>query len=98
MVVLRCPYCGEKIRQGERFCPHCGKEIDKPHIDEVNSAFQSIGGIMISIVGFVVLWFVLGLVVGFITHSLNLLPAYSPWLLIITTVLAVVVFVVLKLK
>lgn len=98
MVVLRCPYCGEKIRQGERFCPHCGKEIDKPHIDEVDSAFQSIGGIMISIVGFVVLWFVLGLVVGFITHSLNLLPAYSPWLLIITTVLAVVVFVVLKLK
>lgn len=98
MVVLRCPYCGEKIRQGERFCPHCGKEIDKPHIDEVDSAFQSIGSIMISIVGFVVLWFVLGLVVGFITHSLNLLPPYSPWLLISTTVLAVVVFVVLKLK
>lgn len=98
MVVLRCPYCGEKIRQGERFCPHCGKEIDKPHIDEVDSAFQSIGGIMISIVGFVVLWFVLGLVVGFITHSLNLLPAYSPWLLIITTILTVVVFLVLKLK
>jgi len=33
-----------------------------------------------------------------ITHTFNLLPAYSPWLLIITTVLAVVVFVVLKLK
>lgn len=98
MVVLRCPYCGEKIRQGERFCPHCGKEISKPHIDEVNTAFQDVGSIMVSIVGFVVLWFVLGLVVGFITHSLNLLPAYSPWLLIITTVLAVVVFVVLKLK
>lgn len=98
MVVLRCPYCGEKIRQGERFCPHCGKEISKPHIDEVNTAFQDVGSIMVSIVGFVVLWFVLGLVVGFITHSLNLLPPYSPWLLIITTVLAVVVFVVLKLK
>ena len=98
MVVLRCPYCGEKIRQGERFCPHCGKEISKPHIDEVNTAFQDVGSIMVSIVGFVVLWFVLGLVVGFITHTFNLLPAYSPWLLIITTVLAVVVFVVLKLK
>ena len=98
MVVLRCPYCGEKIRQGERFCPHCGKEISKPHIDEVNTAFQDVGSIMVSIVGFVVLWFVLGLVVGFITHSLNLLPPYSPWLLIITTVLAVVVFVALKLK
>ena len=98
MVVLRCPYCGEKIRQGERFCPHCGKEISKPHIDEVNTAFQDVGSIMVSIVGFVILWFVLGLVVGFITHSLNLLPAYSPWLLIITTVLAVVVFLVLKLK
>ena len=98
MVVLRCPYCGEKIRQGERFCPHCGKEIDKPHIDEVDSAFQDVGSIMVSIVGFVVLWFVLGLIVGFITHTFNLLPAYSPWLLIITTVLAVVVFVVLKLK
>ena len=98
MVVLRCPYCGEKIRQGERFCPHCGKEISKPHIDEVNTAFQDVGSIMVSIVGFIILWFVLGLVVGFITHSLNLLPPYSPWLLIITTVLAVVVFVVLKLK
>jgi DNA-directed RNA polymerase subunit RPC12/RpoP len=98
MVVLRCPYCGEKIRQGERFCPHCGKEIDKPHIDEVDSAFQDVGGIMISIFGFIILWFVLGLVVGFITHSLNLLPPYSPWLLIVTTVLTVVVFVVLKLK
>lgn len=98
MVVLRCPYCGEKIRQGERFCPHCGKEIDKPHIDEVDSAFQDVGSIMVSIVGFVVLWFVLGLIVGFITHTFNLLPAYSPWLLIITTVLTVVVFLVLKLK
>ena len=98
MVVLRCPYCGEKIRQGERFCQHCGKEIDKPHIDEVDSAFQDVGGIMISIVGFIILWFVLGLIVGFITHTFNLLPPYSPWLLIITTFLAVVVFVVLKLK
>lgn len=96
MVVLRCPYCGEKIRQGEHFCPHCGKEIDKPHIDEVNSAFQDVGNIMVSIVGFVILWFIVGLVVGFVTHSLNLLPAYSPWLLIITTFLTVVVFAVIK--
>lgn len=98
MVVLRCPYCGEKIRQGENYCPHCGKEIEKPHIDEVDTAFQDVGNIMVSIVGFVILWFILGLIVGFITHALNLLPPYSPWLLISTTVLTVVVFAFLKLK
>jgi hypothetical protein len=55
-----------------------------------------VGGIMVNIVGFVILWFIIGLIVGFITHGLNLLPPYSPWLLIITTVLTVIVFIWIK--
>ena len=93
MVVLRCPYCGERIRQGDEFCSHCGKEIDKPHIDEVDSAFQDVGLIMWKIIGFVVLWFIVGLVVGFVVHTFNLLPAYSPWLLVLTTLFTVVIWI-----
>ena len=69
MVVLRCPYCGKKIRQDENFCSHCGKEIDKPHIDDVDSAFQDIGGIMVKIVVFVILWFILLILLGIVTYS-----------------------------
>ena len=69
MVVLRCPYCGEKIRQGERFCPHCGKEISKPHIDEVNTAFQDVGSIMVKIIVLVILWFILLILLGIVTYS-----------------------------
>ena len=93
MVVLRCPYCGEKVKQGDRFCSHCGEQFDKPHIDEVDSAFQDVGSIMVKIVGFIVLWFIVGLIVGFITHTFNLLPAYSPWLLISTTLFTVVIWI-----
>ena len=93
MVVLRCPYCGEKVKQGDRFCSHCGEQFDKPHIDEVDSAFQDVGSIMVKIVGFIVLWFIVGLIVGFITHTFNLLPAYSPWLLILTTLFTVVIWI-----
>ena len=80
MAVLRCPYCGEKVNPGDKFCSKCGNEFDKPHIDEVDSAFQDVGSIMVKIVGFIVLWFIVGLIVGFITHTFNVLPAYSPWL------------------
>ncbi|WP_407415724.1 zinc ribbon domain-containing protein [Methanobrevibacter sp.] len=93
MVVLRCPYCGEKINQGDEFCSHCGKTIDKPHIDEVDSAFQDIGSIIVKIIGFIILWIIVGLIIGFITHTFNLLPTYSPWLLILTTVLTVVIWI-----
>ena len=98
MVVLRCPYCGKKISQGENFCSHCGKEIDKPHIDDVDSAFQDVGSIMVQIVGFVILWGIVGLVVGFITHAFNLLPMYSPMLLVWTTVFTVLIVGLIKLR
>ena len=98
MAVLRCPYCGERVRENDHFCGRCGKEFDKPHIDDVDTMFQETGSIIGSIIGFIILWFILGLVVGFITHSLNLLPPYSPWLLIITTILTVIVFLMYKLK
>lgn len=96
MVVLRCPYCGEKIRQGEQYCPHCGKEIDKPHIDEVDSAFQDIGGIMITIIGFIILWFILLIVVGFIGNLLHF--GNRGLLFILAFVLTVVITAVIKLK
>lgn len=98
MAVLRCPYCGERVQENNRFCSCCGKEFDNPHIDDVDTMFQEISSIICSIIGFIILWFILGLVMGFITHSLNLLPPYSPWLLIITTVLTVIVFLLFKLK
>ena len=69
MVVLRCPYCGKKIRPNKNFCNHCGKEIDKPHIDDVDSAFQDIGGIMVKIVVFVILWFIILMLLGIVTYS-----------------------------
>lgn len=90
MAVLRCPYCGERVKTGDRFCSHCGKEFDKPHVDDVDTAFQETGGIIVKLIAFVILWFIVGLIVGFITHTFNLLPAYSPWLVIITTVFTVV--------
>jgi len=93
MVVLRCPYCGEKINQGDTFCSKCGNHIDRPHVDDVDTAFQDVGSIMIKIVGFVVLWFIVGLIIGFITHTFNLLPMYSPWLLILTTLFTGVIWI-----
>ena len=96
MAVLRCPYCGERVKEGDHFCSHCGKEFDKPHIDDVDTAFQETGSIIWNIIGFIVLWIIIGLIVGFITHIFNLLPPYSPWLLISTTVLTLIVFIFIK--
>ena len=98
MAVLRCPYCGEKVRPGDNFCSHCGKEFDKPHIDEVDTMFEETGSIIAGIIKFVVLWFIVGLVVGFFTHALNLLPMYSHWLVILTTFFTVVIWLLIKLK
>ena len=27
---LRCPDCGKKIDEDERYCPHCGADLDAP--------------------------------------------------------------------
>lgn len=93
MAVLRCPYCGERVRKGDHFCGRCGEQFDKPHIDDVDTAFQDVASIMLKIIGFCVLWFIVGLLIGFITHSLNLLPMYSPWLLIFTTIVTAVIWI-----
>ena len=93
MAVLRCPYCGERVKEKDRFCSHCGKEFDKPHIDDVDTMFQETGSIMASLIKIIILWVIVGLIVGFITHTFNLLPAYSPWLLILTTLFTVVIWI-----
>lgn len=93
MAILRCPYCGEKIKENEYTCNHCGKTFDKPHIDNVDTAFQDVDSIFAKIIGFIVLWIIVGLILGFITHSFNLLPMYSPWLLILTTVFTVIILI-----
>ena len=59
----------KKIRQDENFCSHCGKEIDKPHIDDVDSAFQDIGGIMVKLVVLAILWFIILILLGIVTYS-----------------------------
>src|SRR5262245_61521610 len=27
---LRCPECGKKIDENERYCPHCGADLEAP--------------------------------------------------------------------
>lgn len=98
MAVLRCPYCGERVKSKDRFCSHCDSAFDKPHIDDVDTMFQETGSIMASLIKIIVLWVVVGLIVGFITHSLNLLPMYSPMLIILTTIFTLVIVVLIKLK
>ena len=93
MAVLRCPYCGERVKKNDLFCSHCGKQFDKPHIDDVDTAWQEVGGMFAKCVGFILLWIIVGLIVGFITHTFNLLPMYSPWLIILTTVFTVVIWI-----
>ena len=51
MVVLRCPYCGEEVKQGMNFCSNCGKEIDKPLIDEYATYHNEFGGFIVKSVG-----------------------------------------------
>lgn len=97
MVVLRCPYCGKKIRQDENFCSHCGKEIDKPHIDDVDTAFQDVGSIMFKLIGIVILWFIMLIIVGLIGNVLGF-PSYSPVLFILSFVVTGFIVVLYWLK
>lgn len=70
MAVLRCPYCGERVKTGDNFCNHCGKEFDKPHVDDVDTAFQETGSIMVKIFVLAVLWFIMLILIGFVTYSI----------------------------
>ena len=97
MVVLRCPYCSKKIRQDENFCSHCGKEIDKPHIDDVDTAFQDVGSIMFKLIGIVILWFIMLIIVGLIGNVLGF-PSYSPVLFILSFVVTGFIVVLYWLK
>lgn len=97
MVVLRCPYCGKKIRPNENFCSHCGKEIDKPHIDDVDTAFQDVGSIMFKLIGIVILWFIMLIIVGLIGNVLGF-PSYSPVLFILSFVVTGFIVVLYWLK
>ena len=91
MAILRCPYCGEKIERNMKFCSHCGKEIDKPYIDEVDTAFQDIGRIMVKIVAFIIFFFIVMIIVGFIGNLLGF-PKYDGGLFIFACILSIVLF------
>lgn len=97
MVVLRCPYCGKKITKDMQYCSHCGKQIDKPHIDDVDTAFQDVGHIMVKMVGVVVLWFIVLILVGFIGNILGF-PKYSSFLFILSFVLTGLIVIFIKLR
>lgn len=55
MAVLRCPYCGERIKEGDQFCSHCGKQFDKPEIDGYSTYHQELGGMMVKCIGVLIL-------------------------------------------
>ena len=95
MPILRCPYCGEKIEQNMKFCSHCGKEIDKPHIDEVDTAFQDIGRTMVKMIAIVILWFIILIVLGLICKPLNV-PVNVSFILSFVVTIAIVAVIKLK--
>lgn len=95
MAVLRCPYCGEKIDKNVKFCSHCGNEINKPHIDEVDTAFQDVGRTMVKIIAIVVLWFIVLILLGLIGKPLNIPVNFS---FILSFVVTIGIVAVIKLK
>lgn len=95
MAVLRCPYCGEKVNPGDKFCSKCGNEFDKPHIDEVDTAFQDVGRTMVKLVAIVVLWFIVLIVLGLIGNVLNV-PVNLLFILSFVVTIAIVAVVKLK--
>jgi predicted amidophosphoribosyltransferase len=41
---LRCPDCGNKIEEDERYCPHCGTDLDVPVEQATHNPEQQITG------------------------------------------------------
>ena len=97
MPVFRCPYCGERIKDDGQFCSHCGKQFDRPNVDGYSTYHQEVGGWLAKSVGIIILWFILLLVVGFISKMLGL-PKYDGHAFIFATLLTFVIVVFLKLK
>ena len=94
MAILRCPYCGERVDTGDRFCSHCGEEFDKPHVDELDTAFQETGRSMVKVFAVVVLWFVLLILMGFVTYSVLGIQD-NHWLSFVLSIVLTAVIVVL---
>lgn len=94
MVVLRCPYCGERVKQNTNYCSKCGKEFDKPHIDDVDTSWQETGSLMVKFFGFIILWFLILLCIGFVVHALGLPMNY--WLAFIGALVLTVVIWIFK--
>lgn len=97
MAVLRCPYCGEKVDKGDRFCRHCGQSFDKPVVDEISTSFQESGRLIVKLVGFFVLWFIVLLLVGLVWNGLDL-PMNYGIAFVLSFVLTLLVVLLIKLK
>ena len=96
MVVLRCPYCGEHVRQGDQFCSHCGKQFDKPEIDEYSSFYQEGAGLVFKLIGLVILWFIILLFIGFVWHATGLPMNYGVSFVLSFVLTAIVVLFIKK--
>ncbi len=72
MVVLRCPHCGEKIKQGDKFCAKCGTEINNPVIDQVDTYWEDVGIILATIFKLIVLWFLILFCSGVLANMLDI--------------------------
>jgi len=64
MAVLRCPYCGRTVREGDRFCSHCGEEFDRPVVDQYWSGKQEGLSGLLKLLGLCILWIVIGTIVN----------------------------------
>lgn len=98
MVVLRCPYCGEEVKEGDNFCSHCGKDFDKPAIDEYATYHRDLGGWIATFFAFVILWFILIVVVGFVTFSVLHISDNHLLSFVLSFVLTVIIIVWWRLK
>ena len=97
MAVLRCPYCGEHVDNGDRFCRHCGQGFDKPVVDEISTSFQESGRLIVKLVGVFVLWFIILVLVGLVWNGLGLSMNYG-LCFVLSFVLTLLVVLLIKLK
>ncbi len=72
MVILRCSHCGERIRQGDKFCAKCGTGINNPVIDQVGTYWEDVGIILATIFKLIVLWFLILFCSGVLANMLDI--------------------------